>query len=63
VEPGARARGYDLGAALMDAVRTHLQGLGARFATASVIDGNDAAQRFYARLGAVEFTRTSIFAV
>ncbi|MFI6070037.1 hypothetical protein ACIA5C_00440 [Actinoplanes sp. NPDC051343] len=28
-----------------------------------VVAGNDAAQRFYARLGAVEFTRTSIFPV
>jgi ribosomal protein S18 acetylase RimI-like enzyme len=61
VEPGAR--GHRLGTALTDAVRAHWQGLGVRFATVSVIAGNDAAQRFYARLGAVEFTRTSIFGV
>jgi len=61
VEPGAR--GHGLGTALTDAVRAHWQGLGVRFATVSVIAGNDAAQRFYARLGAVEFTRTSIFGV
>jgi len=61
VEPGAR--GHGLGTALADAVRAHWRHLGVRFAMVSVIAGNDAAQRFYARLGAVEFTRTSFFAV
>lgn len=61
VLPSARGRG--LGTALVGAVRAHWRAAGVGFATVSVIAGNDAAQRFYDRLGAVEFTRTSVFPV
>ena len=59
----AEARGRGVGAALVDAVRGHWRHFGVTFASVSVIAGNDAAQRFYERLGAVEFTRTSYFPV
>jgi ribosomal protein S18 acetylase RimI-like enzyme len=55
------ARGHGLGTVLVAAVREHWRQSGVRFATVSVIAGNDAAARFYERLGAVEFTRTSVF--
>ncbi|MEV6847502.1 GNAT family N-acetyltransferase [Actinoplanes sp. NPDC051411] len=61
VLPSARGRG--LGTALLDAVRAGWRDAGIEFATVSVIAGNDGAQRFYDRLGAVEFTRTSVFPV
>jgi ribosomal protein S18 acetylase RimI-like enzyme len=61
VLPGAR--GHGLGTALVASVRAHWGQAGVRFATVSVIAGNDAAVRFYERLGAVEFTRTSVFPV
>jgi GNAT superfamily N-acetyltransferase len=59
--PSARGRG--LGTILLDAVRSGWRDAGVRFATVSVIAGNDGAQRFYDRLGAVEFTRTSVFPI
>ncbi|MFF5076614.1 GNAT family N-acetyltransferase [Actinoplanes sp. NPDC000266] len=58
-----RARGLGLGTALVGEVRAHWRRRGVRFGTVSVISGNDSARRFYERLGAVEFTRTSLFAV
>jgi ribosomal protein S18 acetylase RimI-like enzyme len=56
-------RGQGLGTALLTEVRTRWRQAGVHFATVAVIAGNDAAQRFYHRLGAVEFTRTSVFPV
>jgi ribosomal protein S18 acetylase RimI-like enzyme len=61
VLPSARGRG--LGTALLDAVRAGWREAGVQFATVSVIAGNEGAQRFYNRLGAVEFTRTSVFPI
>jgi ribosomal protein S18 acetylase RimI-like enzyme len=57
------ARGQGLGTALLDAVRAGWREARVEFATVSVIAGNDGAQRFYDRLGAVDFTRTSIFPI
>jgi ribosomal protein S18 acetylase RimI-like enzyme len=59
VLPSARGRG--VGTALLESIRARWRDAGVRFATVSVIAGNDGAQRFYDRLGAVEFTRTSVF--
>jgi ribosomal protein S18 acetylase RimI-like enzyme len=61
VLPGSR--GHGLGTALVNSVCSHWRQSGVRFATVSVVAGNDAAVRFYERLGAVEFTRTSVFPV
>ncbi|SNY61057.1 GNAT family N-acetyltransferase [Paractinoplanes atraurantiacus] len=59
----AEARGHGLGTALVAEVRAHWRRCGVRFAIVSVIGGNDSARRFYERLDAVEFTRTSFFPV
>ena len=48
---------------MVEAVRAHWREHGVRFATVTVIDGNDGARRFYERLGATGFTRTSFFPV
>lgn len=57
------ARGQGVGEALVSAVRAHWSADGVRYGSVSVIAGNAGAERFYQRLGAVEFTRTSYFPV
>ncbi|MFG1610378.1 GNAT family N-acetyltransferase [Actinoplanes sp. NPDC049265] len=56
-------RGEGVGTALVTAVRDHWRRAGVRLALVSVLAGNDEAARFYQRLGAVEFTRTSVFPI
>jgi ribosomal protein S18 acetylase RimI-like enzyme len=57
------ARGEGIGTALVGEVRAHWRRAGVCLAVVSVLAGNDEAARFYQRLGAVEFTRTSVFPV
>lgn len=57
------ARGRGVGSALVDCVRDHWRLSGVRYASVSVIAGNEMAEEFYQRLGAVVFARTSYFAV
>ncbi|MEU1275943.1 GNAT family N-acetyltransferase [Streptomyces sp. NPDC005799] len=57
------ARGHGLGQRLVAEVRRHWSAAGVRYGSVSVIAGNSGAERFYERLGAVEFTRTSHFPV
>jgi ribosomal protein S18 acetylase RimI-like enzyme len=57
------ARGHGLGQQLVAEVQRHWRAADVRFGSVSVIAGNSGAARFYERLGAVEFTRTSYFPV
>lgn len=61
VSPGARSRG--VGGLLVERLREHRRAADVRIGTVSVIAANSGAQRFYKRMGAVEFTRTSDFPV